>query len=164
MARWDDVAREEPAFAEAVQRCFDAHKHKMLGTLRADGSPRLSGIEANFVAGDLWLGMMDQSRKALDLRRDPRLALHSTTADPEMTDGDARISGRGVEIDDDSKKQELIAAQGNPPDQAPEPDEFHLFRVDIAEVVRITLGGDPPDRLVIETWREGGGLTRVERQ
>ena len=162
MARWDDFVREAPALAEHARRVFDAHKHKMLATLRSDGSPRLSGIEANVVQGDLWLGMMDQSRKALDLRRDPRLALHSATADPEMADGDAKIAGRAVEVDDPGTKQELIAAQGNPPDEVPEP--FHLFRVDVSEVVVITLGGDPPDRLVIETWREGRGVTRVERQ
>jgi len=64
---------------------FDAHKHKTLATLRKDGSPRISGIEVDFVDGDLWLGAMWQSRRALDLRRDPRFALHSATAD----DGEA---------------------------------------------------------------------------
>ncbi len=163
MARWDDVVREAPVLAEHASRVFDANKHKVLATLRADGSPRVSGVEANFVAGDLWLGMMDQSRKAKDLRRDPRLALHSTTADPDMADGDAKIAGRAVEIDDNAKKQELVAAQGNPPEEGP-PEPFHLFRVDVSEVVVITLAGDPPDRLVIETWREGRGITRVERK
>jgi hypothetical protein len=163
VARWDEVVREAPALAEHASRVFDVHKHKVLATVRADGSPRVSGVEANFVQGDLWLGMMDQSRKAKDLQRDPRLALHSTTADPDMADGDAKIAGRAVEVDDPARKHELIAAQGNAPEEG-SPEPFHLFRVDVAEVVVITLGGDPPDRLVVETWREGRGVTRVERQ
>jgi len=163
MASWGDVVREAPALAGSARRCFDAHKHKVLATLRADGSPRLSGIEATFVAGDLWLGMMDQSRKAEDLQRDARLVLHSATADPEMADGDAKLAGRAVEIDDPAMRQALVAAQGNPPrDDTAEP--FHLFRVDISDLVVTGLGGDPPDHLVIETWREGHGITRVERR
>jgi hypothetical protein len=154
---------EAPALAKLARRLFDEHKHKVLATVRSDGAPRLSGIEANFVHGDLWLGMMDQSRKARDLQRDPRLALHSATADPEMPEGDAKLTGRAIEVDDPVKKQELVAAQGNPPEEGP-PEPFHLFRVDVSEVVVTSLGGDPPDRLVIETWREGRGVTRVERR
>ena len=49
----------------------------MLGTLRADGSPRISPCEVDLVDGRLCFGMMWQSHKALDLLRDPRLAVHS---------------------------------------------------------------------------------------
>ncbi len=45
MASWQDVENAEPEFAARIRRIFDAHKHKTLATLRADGSPRLSGIE-----------------------------------------------------------------------------------------------------------------------
>src|SRR5688500_9406043 len=98
MASWSDVARAEPEFAQTVQRRFDAHKHKTLATLRKNGAPRISGVEATFGGGELWLGMMPGSRKALDLRRDPRLALHSATLDPAVSEGDAKLSGRGVEV------------------------------------------------------------------
>ena len=90
MATWDDLARAEPEFARLVQDRFNSHKHKMLATLRRDGSPRLTGIEATFANGQLWLGMMPDSLKALDLRRDPRLALHSALDNPEMPNGDAQ--------------------------------------------------------------------------
>ena len=58
MSQWRDVLAAEPGFASRVQRIFDQRKHKTLATLRADGSPRISGIEAEFAGGDLWLGMM----------------------------------------------------------------------------------------------------------
>jgi hypothetical protein len=83
MVAWSEVASAAPELAGTAQRLFDAHAHKTLATLRKDGSPRISGTEAKFAEGELWFGSMWQSRKALDLRRDPRFALHSASVDPE---------------------------------------------------------------------------------
>jgi hypothetical protein len=160
MASWNEVAAVAPELARAVQTAFDAHKHKALATLRADGSPRVTGIEATFSNGHLWLGMMSGSRKALDLQRDPRLALHSGMVDTELTGGDARISGHGVEITDEEIIRAWKEALGSGADP---PGPFHLFRVDVAEVVLVRIG-DPPDHLVIESWREDRGQRRLERR
>ena len=67
MAKWRDVASEAPDLAAAVQARFDAHVHKVIATLRRDGSPRVSGTEAVFWEEEMWLGMMPDSVKALDL-------------------------------------------------------------------------------------------------
>ena len=72
MTAWKDVERAEPEFAERVRGSFDAHRHKTIATLRADGSPRISGIEAVFEGGELVFGSMPKARKGSDLRRDPR--------------------------------------------------------------------------------------------
>ena len=143
-----------------MQARFDAHRHKVLGTLRADGSPRLSGIEVTFRDGDLWLGMMPDSLKALDLRRDPRLALHSATVDPELVEGDARISGRAVEATDAGAMTALVEGDARHEDGAP---AGHVFRVDVTELMLIKIG-DPADHLVIESWHDGRGVERVERR
>jgi len=63
MATWSEVEKAVPDLAAAVQAVFDAHKHKVLATLRADGSPRVSGNEAVFRDGEVWLGMMRRSVK-----------------------------------------------------------------------------------------------------
>ena len=162
MATWGEVEAAAPELAGAARAAFDAHKHKMMATLRADGSPRLSGIEALFHDGQLWLGMMDGSRKAHDLLRDPRLALHSATVDPELATGDARISGQALVVTDPSTFEAYVRAQSGASGQEP-PGVFHLFTVDVSEVVLVGLG-DPADHLVIESWREGRGLRRVERR
>jgi Pyridoxamine 5'-phosphate oxidase len=165
MTSWGEVVEAEPEFAAAVRGRFDAHKHKTIATLRADGSPRISGVEATFGGGELWLGMMPESRKALDLRRDPRLALHSGSLDPEMAEGDAKISGLAEEVSDPSSYRAFSdAAASATGEQQPPMGSFHLFRVNLTDVVLIRVGGDPPDHLVIETWRSGKGLHRVERQ
>ncbi|HEX9100320.1 MAG TPA: pyridoxamine 5'-phosphate oxidase family protein [Candidatus Dormibacteraeota bacterium] len=156
MSNWAALAAAEPEFADRVRRIFDAHRHKVLATLRRDGSPRVSGIEVEFTDGELLMGMMPGSMKAQDLRRNPRLALHAVSEDPPQDDpstwlGDAKIAGRAVEVtvamDEDEDEDEPV----------------HRFKVDIVEVVLIQVGR-PADHLLIESWHEGRGLERKERR
>lgn len=145
MASWSDLEAAAPDFAQRVRAAFDVRKHKTLATLRADGSPRISGIETEFEGGEVWLGMMPGSVKAADVRRDPRLAVHSPTVDPPQDDpgawaGEAKVSGRAVPA---------------PPEPGAEPGE--RFRVELEEVV-LTRVGTPADHLVIESWTPAGGL------
>jgi hypothetical protein len=151
MTTWRDVERAEPEFAQRVRTLFDAHKHKTIATVRADGSPRISGIEAVFEDGELTFGSMPDARKGADLRRDPRFALHSATVDPvEGSEadwpGEAKISGR--------------AMAAGPIQQGPDGDAFHA---DITEVVHTHLN-DGATLLVVEWWTPAGGLRTVERE
>ena len=139
MTAWSDVEAAEPEFARRVQELFDARKHKTIATLRADGSPRISGIEAVFKDGRLTFGSMPHARKGADLLRDPRFALHSATVDPvegsEATwPGEAKISGW------------VTAAPLG------EGQEGDLFRADVAEVVHTHLDeqGDDAGRRVVD--------------
>src|SRR5262249_57570872 len=93
---------------------FDAGRHKTIATLRADGSPRISGIECEFMDGDLRFGSMTGARKGEDLKRDPRFALHGPTFHPEEGKerdwpGEAKIAGRarsaGPVTTDDAAEQ-----------------------------------------------------------
>lgn len=164
MARWQDVVDSEPEFAQQVRARFDAGLHKFLATLRQDGSPRISGIEATFAGGDLWLGMMPGSLKARDLLRDPRFALHSASPDasPENPDqwlGDAKVSGRAVAVGDPDLRaigMQDMATGGQPP------DNIALFRLDLSEVV-LTAIGTPADHIVITLWRPGQPLRAIKR-
>jgi Pyridoxamine 5'-phosphate oxidase len=149
MTAWAEVERAEPSFATHVRAIFDAHRHKTIATLRADGSPRISGIEAVFDDGDLTFGSMSHARKGVDLRRDPRFALHSATVDPvEGSEadwpGEAKVAGRAVE---------------SPTTEGQDGDSF---RADIVEVVHTHLD-DEATVLVVEWWTPVHGLRRVER-
>ncbi len=161
MTSWHEFAVAEPELATTVRARLDAYRHKTVATLRQDGAPRISGVEATFARGELWLGMMKGSRKARDLQRDPRLALHSGTGempdDPGAWEGDAKISGRAEEITDPEQLGVVMyeLTGGQPP-----PGASQLFRVNVTEVVR-TRVGDPPDHLLIELWQEQHGLRRM---
>lgn len=146
---WREVEQAVPEFARRVRERFDAHRHKTIATLRADGSPRISGIEATFDEGELTFGSMPGSRKGADLRRDPRFALHSATVDPvegaeAQWPGEAKISGRA-----------LLAG--------PSGEEGERFLVDITDVVFTHLD-EAATRLVVEWWTPAGGLRSVERE
>lgn len=65
-----------------VRSRFDAGTNKTIATLRKDGSPRISASELTFTDGAVTLGMMSGSMKLLDVRRDPRIAIHSPTIEP----------------------------------------------------------------------------------
>ena len=156
MAAWRDVVAAEPELAERVQRLFDARAHKTIATLRRDGSPRISGIECRFADGDLWLGSMPNAVKALDLRRDPRFALHSGSEEPADWSGDAKVAGRAEEVTDPGRRRAILEANGWPT------TESHLYRADLTEVV-LTRIGEPADHLVIEVWRPGAEVRRMRR-
>jgi hypothetical protein len=128
--------------ASAVRRTFAIRKHATMATITLNGSPRISGNEVQFADdGEVYLGMMPGTRRAADLRRDPRIAIHSPTEDAPEDDpgrwlGDGKICGRAVEI---------------------EPDRF---RVDIDTVVLTRLGNG----LEISTWRADIGRMKVARR
>jgi len=147
--------KAEPAFAERVQRLFDAGRHKTIATLRVDGSPRISGIECEFVDGELRFGSMTAARKGADLRRDPRFALHGPTFHPEEGKerewpGEAKIAGRAVPAG---------PVVTEPGEDGPEGE---MFVADITEVVITGLNADAT-KLVVESWTPTRGLRRVER-
>ena len=150
MTAWRDVEQAEPEFARRVRELFDAHRHKTIATLRADGSPRISGIEVGFVDGQLTFGSMPNARKGADLRRDPRCALHGPTVDPvegseSAWPGEVKVSGRAIAV---------CATEGQDGD---------LFHLDIAEVAHTHLN-EKATMLVVEWWTPDGGLRTVERE
>jgi hypothetical protein len=157
MSSFADVELEEPEFAARVRAAFDAHAHKILATLRADGSPRVSGIEMQFVAGEPWLAGMPGSVKFVDLRRDPRFALHSGSSEPDAFEADAKLVGRATAVTDDERTRYASAAG-----MAPEQVDFELFRIDLDQVVLVALD-EGRTALFISSWRPGRGLTRTER-
>lgn len=119
-----------------------------MATLRRDGSPRISGTEIEFADGELRIGSMPGAVKAVDLRRDPRLAIHGPTDDPPAGNaatwkGEAKIAGTVTEVDSGS--------------------DAHRFLIDIQEAV-ITRLNDHGDRLVVESWNPVRGYRVLERE
>lgn len=152
---WQDFRAAEPDFADTVQKRFQLYKHHVLATLRKDGSPRVTGLEVEFRMDTLWFGMMPNSRKALDLRRDPRFAVQANPGpDAEMADGDIRVSGLAVEITDPAVRARFVQ-------EVSPPEPFLLFRADPAEVVRTALDGDD---IVLQVWRPGAPLRTLRRR
>ncbi|MFJ8143761.1 pyridoxamine 5'-phosphate oxidase family protein [Streptomyces sp. NPDC096094] len=153
-ADWSDFVTAEPALAATVEARFGAYTHHTLATLRKDGSPRTTGLEVRFLSGELWLGMMPGSLKALDLRRDARFALQANPGDGTgMGGGDVRIGGRAVEVEDAEARAGYV-------EEVKPPEPFHLFRTELTEVVRTCVEGE---NLVVQIWQPGKPLRTVRR-
>ncbi|HEY2599510.1 MAG TPA: pyridoxamine 5'-phosphate oxidase family protein [Candidatus Dormibacteraeota bacterium] len=148
MASWNEFEAAEPEFASRLRLLMTSRKHLTMATLRRDGSPRISGTEVELVDGHLRIGSMPRALKALDLRRDPRVAIHGPTEDPPAGSpaswkGEAKIAGTATEVGS--------------------ADPAHRFVIDIQEAV-ITHLNEAGDRLVIESWSPARGMRTLERE
>ena len=74
---WEEFEAGAPELAELARAEFERHRLVLVGTLRKDGSPRISCVLPYVLDGELYLGMMWHSRKAIDLQRDSRVVLHN---------------------------------------------------------------------------------------
>jgi len=155
MPSWSDFESAAPELAAYVRERLDAHRHKTIATLRGDGSPRISGTETILAEGELWIGSMWEARKARDLQRDARYALHSGSDEPDDWGGDAKLAGVAEEVTDPERIQAVVA--GNAP-----PGPMHLFRLDVAEVSTVRLSEDRK-ALVIDVWTPAGGVRTLSR-
>ncbi|MGC3000165.1 pyridoxamine 5'-phosphate oxidase family protein [Streptomyces sp. G35A] len=152
---WEAFTAAEPEFARTVEERFGAYTHHILATLRRDGSPRTTGLEVRFLNGELWLGMMPHSLKALDLRRDPRFALQANPGEGTgMGGGDVRISGRAIEVEDAGTRSRYA-------EEVKPPKRFHLFRTELTEVVRTSVEDDT--YLVVQVWKPGEPVRALKR-
>jgi hypothetical protein len=148
LASWSDFELAQPEFASRVRALLASRKHLTMATLRRDGSPRISGTEIEFADGQLRIGSMPGAVKAMDLRRDPRLAIHGPTEDPPAGHagawrGEAKIAGIATEVDSGTSA--------------------HRFLIDIQEAV-ITRLNESGDRLVVESWTQARGYRALERE
>ena len=145
MASWSEFVAAEPDFAARVRKLMRSRKHLTMATLRRDGSPRISGTEIQFTGEHLQIGSMPRAVKAMDLLRDPRVAIHGPTRDPAKGGawrGEAKVAGRALEVASES--------------------DAHSFRIDLEEVV-VTRLNEARDRLVIESWSPSLGYRVRER-
>jgi Pyridoxamine 5'-phosphate oxidase len=148
MASWSEFEAGAPEFALRVRALLAVRKHLTMATLRRDGSPRISGTEVEFADGQLRIGSMPDAVKAMDLRRDPRVAIHGPTDDPPEGNpagwrGEAKIAGTVMEVDSGSSA--------------------HRFLIDVQEAV-ITHLNEEGNRLVVESWNPARGYRVFNRE
>ena len=164
---WAAFAEAAPELAELGRERLEARHLCLIGTLRRGGSPRISPVEPYLTAGELMIGMMPGSRKALDLLRDPRIVVHSVVTDWSGHEGDFKLYGTAIEVRDREIRLALYraadAAHGWKPDpDQPEDPDNHIFALDIGSAAFVRF-----DKETWETWRwnptDGLGLRKEVR-
>lgn len=146
-----------PDLAGRIRARFETHPHHVLGTLTSAGHPRLSGTEVRWWNNDVWLGAMPGARKSVDLKRDSRYALHSRPDDIEMTEGDAKLSGRADLVSDPDQLRDFADFLGRPSE---DPYDLFYLTVESASLVRVS---DDQTHLVIDVWSPSDGTRAIAR-
>jgi hypothetical protein len=136
---WAEFATAAPEIAALFEERLAETQLCLLGTIAASGWPRISPCEGYIADGDLMLGMMWQSRKALDLLRDPRITVTTTQCDREAAHGDVKLYGYGVAVEEPARKQALGDAQEAVINWRPS-EPFHAFAIDVRKAVFISFG------------------------
>ncbi len=141
--RWNDLNEDAPRLAELAQQRLIDPGVLLVVSIRRDGNPRLSPVEPLLLGGDVWLSMMWQSRKALDLLRDNRILVHSIVTTREGTEGEVKVRCRAIAVDNREIRArycDAVAVLG----WRPEEPWFHLFRIEIEDLtlIRYAPSGD----------------------
>ena len=151
--RWADFERRQPRFASLGREKFSGPGVVLVGTVRKDGSARISPVEPLFCDGDLWLTMGLGSLKARDLQRDARVLVHSIVTSRDGTDGEYKVRGRAIEEGDARLNARIAEAVSQQLGWQPEVGKFHLFRIEVEDVTFVHWGQNNDQYL--SRWPEG---------
>ncbi|HEY7020885.1 MAG TPA: hypothetical protein VH349_07185 [Ktedonobacterales bacterium] len=159
--RWNEFQKSAPDLARLVEERFGRTGVAILGTIRKDGSPRISAIEPVISHDELLLGMMWRSRKALDLIREPRCAVHSAVTDLDGLDGEAKLYGQAVEYQDSDEagwRHRVFRERWG----ASAPEAFHVFTVEIesAAYIAYDIG---KSQMTVTQWDARRGVREMSR-
>src|SRR5690349_25084961 len=154
--QWTEFESAAPELAAFGRQRILATGILLLGTVRADGWPRISPCEAYLVKGELLLGMMPGSTKVRDLTRDPRLTVATPQPDRRAETGELQLYGYGVAVSDPGLRQAHADAQERAIDWRP-PSDIPLFAVDIKRAGFISFG---PGRRLLR-WTDKAGLEEL---
>jgi hypothetical protein len=94
MSSWKEFARLAPEIAAFGEARFESGV-AYLGTLRADGSPRVHPVTP-IIGEQLFLFMEPTSPKGQDLQRDPRYTLHCAVEDSSGGEGEFYVRGQTI--------------------------------------------------------------------
>jgi Pyridoxamine 5'-phosphate oxidase len=159
MARWADLEAAAPELTTSGQELIDRFRFVFIATLRRDGTPRISAVEARIVEGELAMSMIPGTLKARDLLRDPRLAVNAPLQNPDDPNQELKLRGRALEVHDDGLKESLAAAIEATSGWRP-PFDWHFFSLDIEDAAFITWNAGVM-RMI--HWSDECGVEQVER-
>jgi hypothetical protein len=145
---WGEMSREQPRLAALGLQRLSEPGVVLVGTIRGDGTPRISPVEPLFWEGDLWMSMLWGSRKAADLLRDRRVLVHSVVTGRDGKLGEYKVRGTAVAEPSAEAQTRYASAVEAQLGWVPTPGRFHLFWVDVADVTFIRYDDATGDQFV----------------
>ena len=159
MFPWDDFETAAPLLAAQGRELIERFRFVLVGTIRSDGTPRISPVEAHIVRGHLMLVMIPDTLKTRDLLRDPRILVNSPITHPDDPNTEFKLRGQVVEIRDQALREAtadaIEAASGWRP-----PKGWHFFSLDIEDAAFLAWQSGVVD---MTRWDRNRGLDSVRR-
>jgi hypothetical protein len=160
MVSWREFTESAPRFAGTIRAGLESGPYALLGSIRSDGYPRISGVIVTLSDQELWVGMPADSIKTGDLVREPKMSLHSSVSASPTVQGDVKLHGRAVVVSEGEAEFDRFAAALG---RDVQPGSLAVFRIDVLDAAQVRLS-EARDRHLIESWRTGqqGTLTRQD--
>jgi len=159
MFQWANFEAAAPLLAAKGRELIERFRFVLVGTIRSDGTPRISPVEAHLVRGHLMLVMIPNTLKARDLLRDPRILMNSPITHPDDPNAEFKLRGRVVEIQDQALREAtadaIEAASGWRP-----PAGWHFFSIDIEDAAFLAWQSGVLD---MTRWSCERGLDSIRR-
>lgn len=160
MASWAEFEAEAPELAQQCRDLIERFGYMLAGTIRRDGTPRISPVETHFVQGHLVVAMERATLKARDVLRDPRLVLNAPITDPDDPGAELKLRGRAVPVDAgelrDVAADTIESASGWRP-----PADWHVFSIDVEDAAYIAWH---KGEMKMDRWTPGHSVQHAERR
>lgn len=158
--RWGDFQAEAAGLAGRMRMLIESAGFVLLGTIRHDGSPRISPVEVHVVGDELMLVMIPNTQKARDVIGDPRVALQSPITNAADPGTEFKLTGRVFTVADQSQRDaaalQIEAASGWRP---------HTSWLFVAVgIERVAILEWEKDEMILTRWDRSRGTQGPERR
>ena len=147
MFSWADFEQAAPELAALGRERIERHGFMLLGTVRRDGTARISPVGVRLVGDQLALCMVRGSTKLRDVLRDPRILLHSPVLNADDPNDELKLRGAALQVEDPELRQ--AAALWEPP------PELEVFVVDVESAAFVAWS---KGELTTTRWSRDRGL------
>jgi Pyridoxamine 5'-phosphate oxidase len=157
VATWAELEAAAPELAGPARALIERFRFVLLGTIRSDGTPRISPIEAHIVEGRLTHCLIAGTLKERDVRRDPRVVLNSPVLHAGDPNEELKLRGRFVAVTDPALRTAVADAIESASGWRPKP-EWRVVETDLEGAALISWRGG---RMAMTRWSLAAGLERV---
>lgn len=157
---WTHLEAAAPELAASGQALIESFGFVFVGTIRSNGTPRISPCEAHLVGGQLMVVMIPGTWKARDVLHDPRVVLQTPITNASNPGGELKLWGRARRVDDGDQRETTAARFEAVSGWRPHPSWLFL----VIEIESVALMEWQRGEVLLTRWTSTVGLRPPERR
>ena len=162
---WNEFHQSNEQFSNLFKLKFNEKGLILLGTIRKNGIPRISPVEIFFVQNQILLGLMNKSKKYLDILRDPRGVVQNIIMNNDGSDGEFKFNVEMIELPDPLIRNSFFdefARRWNNDIPKAYKESAHIFTIDI-KFASITTWNIKDGKMFVKMWHEKKGFIELSK-